>query len=180
MYTSSDTRVEWPREVLLFELDLNKRRGPKTGLLFESPPRSLLKSGQLPLDRYGTWLEWLEEGPLYKSVSNKRQGVQTAATIQVISGPLLNSGMGLLFSYGTHQTVNGRLELAHLPSDLTLEWPGEGPLFQLDLKKCRGQNVSTIRVIPWAIIYVRPGTLGQVRHQCRSLSYVVEYLHQIC
>ena len=84
------------------------------------------------------------EGPSYKSVSNKHQGVQIAATIQVIPGPLLNSGMGLLFKYGTHQTINGRLELVHLPSDLVLEWPVEGPLFQLDLKKCRGQNVSTI------------------------------------
>ena len=120
-----------------------------------------------------TWLEWLGEGPLYKSVSNKRQGVQTAATIQFISGPLLNSGLGLLYRYGTHQTINGRLELVHLPSDLILEWPGKGPLFQLDLKKCRGQNVGTIPVIPRAIIYVRPGALDQVRHQCKSLSYVV-------
>ena len=29
MYTSFDTRLEWPREGPLFELDLNKRRGPK-------------------------------------------------------------------------------------------------------------------------------------------------------
>ena len=57
MYTSSDTRLEWPREGPLFELDLNKRRGSKTGPLFESPPRSLLKSGPLPLDRYGTCQE---------------------------------------------------------------------------------------------------------------------------
>ena len=58
--------------------------------------------------------------------SRSRQGVQTAATIQVISGPLLNSGLGLLFRYGTHQTINGRLELVHLPSDLISEWPGRG------------------------------------------------------
>ena len=49
----------------------------------------------------------------------------------------------------------------HLSSDLILEWPGEGPLFQLELKKCRGQYVGTIRVTPWAIIYVKSGTLGQ-------------------
>ena len=61
---------------------------------------------------------WLREGPLYKSVSNKCKGVQTVATIQVISGPLLNSGLRRLFRYGTHQTINGRLELVHLPSDL--------------------------------------------------------------
>ena len=56
------------------------------------------------------------------------------ATIQVISGPLLNSGLRCLFRYGTHQTINGRLELVHLPSDLILEWPEERPLFQLELK----------------------------------------------
>ena len=82
---------------------------------------------------------WLREGPLYKSVSNKCKGVQTVATIQVISGPLLNSGLRRLFRYG-----NERLELVHLPSDLILEWPGERPLFQLELKKCRGQYVSNI------------------------------------
>ena len=95
------------------------------------------------------------------------------ASIEVISGPLLNSGLRH-FRYGTHQTgINGRLDLVHLPSYLILEWPGEGPLFQLELKKCRGQYVGTIRNIPWAIIYVKSGTLGQVSHQCKSLSYVV-------
>ena len=90
---------------------------------------------------------WLREGPLYKLVSNKCKGVQTVGSIQVISGPLLNSGLRCLFRYGTHQTINGKLELVHLPSYLILEWPGEGPLFQLELKKCRGQYVGTIRVI---------------------------------
>ena len=84
--------------------------------------------------------------------SRSRQGVQTEATIQVISGTLLNSGLGLLSRYGTHQTINGGHELVHLPSDLILEWPGEGPLFQLDFKKCRGQNVGTIRVTPGPLL----------------------------
>ena len=101
------------------------------------------------------------------------------ASIEVISGPLLNSGLRC-FRYGTHQTINGRLELVHLPSYLILEWPGDGPLLQLELKECRGQYVGTIRVIPWAIIYVKSGTLGQVSHQCKSLSYAVYYLYQIC
>ena len=56
---------------------------------------------------------------------------------------------------------------------LILEWSGEGPLFKLELKKWRDQYVGTIRVIPWAIIYVKAGTLGQVSHQCKSLFYVV-------
>ena len=68
------------------------------------------------------------------------------ASIEVIFGPLLNSGLRR-FRYGTHQTING-LELVHLTSYLILEWPGKGPLFQLELKKCRGQYVGTIRVIP--------------------------------
>ena len=93
---------------------------------------------------------WLREGPLYKSVSNKCKGVQTAATIQVISGPLLNSGLRCLFRYGTHQTINGRLELVHLPSDLILEWPGERPLFQLELKKWTNM---------WALFESSPGPL---------------------
>ena len=84
--------LKWPGGGALFESDSNKRWGPKMGPLFESPPRSLLKPGMRPLDRYvtrqetisrrlkqmytpsDTGLEWLGEGPLYKSVSNKRQG----------------------------------------------------------------------------------------------------------
>ena len=93
---------------------------------------------------------WLREGPLYKSVSNKCKGVQIVASIQVISGPLLNSGLRRFFRYGTHQTINGRLELVHLPSYLILEWPGEGPLFQLELKKRRDM---------WALFESSPGPL---------------------
>ena len=32
----------------------------------------------------------------------------------------------------------------------------------------------------WAFIYLRPGALGQIRHQCTSLSYIAEYVYQIC
>ena len=53
MYTSSDKRLEWLGEGPLFELDSNKRQGARTGPLFESPPRPLLKSSLQPLFRYG-------------------------------------------------------------------------------------------------------------------------------
>ena len=54
MYTSSDTRLEWPREGPLFESDSDKRQGARAGSLFESPPWPLLKSGLHLLFRYGT------------------------------------------------------------------------------------------------------------------------------
>ena len=41
-------------------------------------------------------------------------------------------------------------ELVHLPSNLILEWPGEGPLFQLELKKNAGANM-------WALFESSPG-----------------------
>ena len=93
MYTSSDTRLEWPGEGPLFESDSNKRQGAITGPLFDSPARPLLKSGLQPL-----------------------------------------------FRHGTYQTINGRLEQVYLPSDAGLEWPGERPLFELNLNKCWGQS----------------------------------------
>ena len=49
--------LEWPRERPLFELDLNEHQWAKTGPLFKSPSRPLLKSGMQPLDRYGTCQE---------------------------------------------------------------------------------------------------------------------------
>ena len=54
MYTSSDTRLEWPWEEPLFESDSNKCKVTKTEPLFESPPGPLLKSGLQTLSRYGT------------------------------------------------------------------------------------------------------------------------------
>ena len=126
MYTSSDTELEWPREGPLFESDSNKRKGTKTGPLFEPPPWPLLKSGLQP--------------------------------------------------YGTHQTISGRLEQVYLPSDPRLERPGEGPLFDFNLNKCWGQNVGTIRVTSGPLFMSGLG----VRHQCKSLSHVAEYVYQIC
>ena len=49
MYTSFVTRLEWPGEGPLFESDSNKRQGAKTGSVFESLLRPLLKSGLWPL-----------------------------------------------------------------------------------------------------------------------------------
>ena len=54
VYLPSDTRLEWPGEGALFELDLNKCRVSKMWALFESPPRPLFMSGLGPLARYGT------------------------------------------------------------------------------------------------------------------------------
>ena len=63
MYTSSDTRLEWPGEGPLFESDSNKRWGPKTWPLFESPPGPLLKSGLQHLGRYGTHQKAISRRP---------------------------------------------------------------------------------------------------------------------
>ena len=70
----------------------------------------------------------------------------------------------------------------YLPSDSRLDLPREGTLFELDFKKWSegrakcGHYSSHL----WAIIYVRPGALGQIWHWCKSLSNVAEYFYQIC
>ena len=48
--------------------------------------------------------------------------------------PLLKSVLQPLFTYGTHQTISGKLKHVYLPSDLRLDWPGEGPLFELNFE----------------------------------------------
>ena len=75
-------------------------------------------------------------------------GGQNGSLFKSPPGPLLKSGLQPLFRYGTHQTISGRLEQVYLPSDPILEWPREGPLFELILNQCWGQNVGTIRVTP--------------------------------
>ena len=70
----------------------------------------------------------------------------------------------------------------YLPSDSRLDLPGEGPLFELDFKKWLGggQNMDTIPVAPWAIIYIRPGPLVRYGTGVKSLSNVAEYCYHIC
>ena len=66
---------------------------------------------------------------------------------------------------------------------LTQDWNGfEGAIIQVGFERMsEGQNVGTTRVTTaWAIIYVRPGTLSQILHQCKSLSYVAAHVYQIC
>ena len=48
-------------------------------------------------------------------------------------GLQLKSVMGPLTRYGNHQeTISRRLEQMYTSSDTRLEWPREGPLFELD------------------------------------------------
>ena len=62
----------------------------------------------------------------------------------------------------------------HLPSDPRLAWAGA--IIQVGFKEMQGTQCGHNSSHPWAIVYVRPGALGQVRHRCKSLSYVAEYL----
>ena len=71
----------------------------------------------------------------YSSRTQINAGGQYGATIRVTSW--LKSGLQFLGRYGTHQeSTSRRSEQVYLPSDPRLEWPGEGPLFELDLNKC--------------------------------------------
>ena len=94
--------------------------------------------------------------------------------------PLLKSSLHPLFRYDRHPPDHKweTSEQVYLPSDPRLEWPGEGPLIKLNLNKCWGQNVDTIRVTPGPIFMSEAWALGQVRHQCKSLSYAAEYVYQ--
>ena len=98
-------------------------------------------------------------------------------------GALLKSCLGPLARYSTHQeTMSGTLEQVYLPSDSRLDLPGEGPLLELDFNKWWGgeQNVGTIPVTPWAIIYVRSGPLVRygtgVNHYQMGLNIVVKFV----
>ena len=52
MYTSSDTRLEWPEEGQVFESDSNKRRGVKTGSLVITPHLPFTVLGAIALTVY--------------------------------------------------------------------------------------------------------------------------------
>ena len=108
-----------------------------------------------------TRLEWLGEGPLFESDSNKSQGAKIRPLCKPPPRPSLKSSLQPLFRYGTHQIISGRLEQVYLPSDPRLEWPGEAPLFKLNLNKYCGQNVGTIRVTPGPLFMSGLGSLAR-------------------
>ena len=171
------------------------------GPLFEPPSRPLLKLGLRPLARYGAHQETIsrrpeqidvtpsdtrlkspEKGPSFGLDSNKRQGGgKMRSLFKSPPGPLLKSGLGHLFRCGTHQTVSGRLEQVYLPSDPSLEWPGEGPLFELNLNEYRGPKCGHHFESPPGPLFMSGlGALGQIWHQLLLLlllSYVAEYVY---
>ena len=67
----------------------------------------------------------------------------------------------------------------YLPSDSRLDLPGEGPLFELDFKKW-WDNMDTIPVAPWAIIYIKPGPLVRygtgVNHYQMWLNIIIKFV----
>ena len=162
MYASFDTKLKWPGDGPLLESDSNKRWRPKTGPLFESPPRPLLKSGLQPLGRHGThqetisrrpeqmytpsdtdWLEWLGEEPFFKLDSNKHWRAKMQPIFGSFPRPLLKLGMGPLARCGNHQEIiDRRLEQMYTSSDTRLEWSGEGPLFEWNSNKRRGPKLG--------------------------------------
>ena len=101
----------------------------------------------------------------------------------MIQGALLKSCLGSLARYGTHQeTMSGRLEQVYLPSNSRLEL---GPLFEVDFDKWwgGGQNVGTIQVTLWPLIYARPGSLVRlvrygtgVNHYQTWLKIVIKFV----
>ena len=103
----------------------------------------------------------------------------------MLKGALLKSCLGPLARYSTHQeTMSGRLEQAYLLSDSRLDLTGEGHYSSWILinggSGGGGQNVGTIPVTPWAIIYVRPGPLVRygtgVNHYQMWLNIVIKFV----
>ena len=97
----SDTRLEWPGEGPLFESNSNKRRGAKTGPLFESPPRPLLKSGLQPLGRYGTYQETIgmRHEQMYTLLTQDWNGLRRS---QYSSRTQINAGGPIRGHYAGH------------------------------------------------------------------------------
>ena len=92
-----------------------------------------------------TRLQWLGEGLLFKLDSHTRWRAKLQPIFESFPGPLLKSGVGSLARYGNHQeTISRRHEQMYTPSDIRLEWPGEGPLFQSDSNKRQGATTGPL------------------------------------
>ena len=92
-----------------------------------------------------TRLEWLGEGLLFKLDSNKCWRAKMQPIFELFPGPLMKSGVGPLARYGNHQeTISRQPEQMYTSSDTRLEWPGEGPLFELDSNKRQGDKTGPL------------------------------------
>ena len=131
-----------------------------------------------------TRLEWPGEEPLFESDLNKHcrgGGANWGHYLSHLPGHYGSQGMGPLARYGSHQeTISRRPEQMYTSSHTRLEWPREGPLFELDSNKHQGAKMWALFESPLGYYLCQAWTLGQVRHQCKSLSYVAEYVYQIC
>ena len=119
-----------------------------------------------------TRLEWPGEGPLFESNSNKRWGANTALLLESPPRPLLKSGLQPLDRYGTNQeTISMRHE------HLTQDWNGLGRVhYSSSICINAGAKMWALFESPLGHYVCQPVALGQVRHQCKSLSYVAEYV----
>ena len=68
----------------------------------------------------------------------------------------------------------------YLPSDSTLDLPGEGHYSSWILKNGGGAKYGHYSVTPWAIIYIRPGPLVRygtgVNHYQMWLNIVIKFV----
>ena len=105
-------------------------------------------------------LKWPGEEPLFESDSNTCREAEMGPLFE--SPPGLSPGPGRLFRYGTHQTISGRLKQVYLPSDPRLEWPGEGPLFELDLDEWQGAKMWALFESPLGHYLCQAWALDQI------------------
>ena len=177
------SRLEWPGEGLLFELDLKKRWGPKCSYYSSCPLCHYWSQVWGPLGQYCIYQETVSRRPEqvylpldqdcndlerghYLSRTRINAWDKSAATIRVIPGPLLKSDLRPLARYGTHQeTIGGTPEQMYIPSDQ--DWIGPARRHYSSRTRINTggrQNAARVRVIPWTITEVRPVALSQIWH----------------
>ena len=81
-----------------------------------------------------TRLEWLREESLFESNSNKRWGPIRGHYSSHLLVEVRPTALGQIWD--PPGSISRRPEQVYLPSNPILEWPEEGPLFELNLNKC--------------------------------------------
>ena len=95
----------------------------------------------------------------YSSRTQINAGAKTGPLLESPPGPLFISGLQPLGRYGTHQETLSRRPEQMYTLKTGMAW--EGPLFELNLNKCRAQNVGTIRVTSGTLFMSDLGPLAR-------------------
>ena len=189
MYTSSDTRLEWPRKGPLFEADSNKRRGPNGATIRVASRHHWSQA-------CGPWIDMAPArkpyvGDLNRCIFHLTQGWNGLGRGHTSRSRINARGSKLSYYSSYLQAIievrpKALVQIWHPPdhkwetgTGVSSIWPKigmtwGGAIIRVGFEEMQGPKCGHYSLGHYLFQAWGPW------HQCKSLSYVAEYVYQIC